>query len=206
MLRRLLVSFLFVLFVSLSVKADPIIPSGTVVGGSVVASGFPRFSAASFTVLGPNGNLVQVSFFAEGVSVRFEGQPGTPVVFHTGLDGVPDRGNVRLSLIFEGTGPVIPDVNTPTLDLIGSGHVEFFGTVFADRDDLGHNVNPLFTISGSFSVPVNLHFTRESDGSYFLRTASVTLTPVPEPFSLLLFGSGLTAAIVTRRFFPNRRG
>ncbi|HKY28968.1 MAG TPA: PEP-CTERM sorting domain-containing protein [Pyrinomonadaceae bacterium] len=66
--------------------------------------------------------------------------------------------------------------------------------------------NPLFTFSGSFSGPVDLHFTLGEDGFYQLRTATVDVNAVPEPMTVLLFGSGLSVAIASRRLFAKRRG
>ena len=214
--RRLLVSFFFVLLISWSVKGDPILikipppqsfhlPSGTVLSGTITANrNLFRSIEGNLNTLDPDGNLFLVGFASQGGSLQFQGLPGTLVVFQAGISGSADQGNTAIQVSFTGTGPVIPNVDTPTLDLIGTANVQFFGTVFASHTDMFLVQNPLFTISGSFSGPVALHFVRMSDGSYLLETATVTLTAVPEPISLLLFGSGLSAAIASRRFFKNR--
>lgn len=206
MLRHMLLSFFFLLFICLSVKGDPIVPSGTVVGGTITATSITfRSIEGSLNTLDPDGNPFLVTFASQGGSFFFVGQPGTAAVFSAGIAGSADVGNTAIEVHFSGTGPVIPNVNTPTLDLIGTANVQFSGTVFANHTDMFFVQNPLFTISGTFSGPVALHFTRMDDGSYQLRTATVTLTPVPEPLSLLLLGSGISAAMATSRFFRNRR-
>lgn len=205
--RRLVLSFLFVLFISFNVQADPILPSGTVIGGTITANSIIfRSIEGNLVVLDPNGNIFLVGFASQGGSLDFIGVPGTPIVFSAGIAGSPDQGNVAIQVVFQGTGPVIPNVNTPTLDLVGTATVSFSGTVFANHTDMFIGQNPLFTISGTFTGPVALHLTLGADGFYQLRTATLELNPVPEPFSLLLLGSGLSGIIATRRLFRNRRG
>ena len=203
--RRLLLSFLFVLFVAFNAKGDPVILSGTVIGGTIQANSIIfRSIEGTLNTLDPSGNPFLVGFASMGGSLGFVGAPGTPVVFQAGIAGSADQGNAAITVLFQGTGPVIPNVNTPTLDLIGSGTVTFSGTVFANHTDMFFGQNPLFTVSGIFSGPVALHFTLGQDGLYQLRTATITLNAVPEPISLLLFGSGLSLAVASRRLFRKR--
>ena len=204
--RRLVLSFLFVLFISFNVQADPVLPSGTVIGGTITANSIIfRSIEGNLVVLDPNGNIFLVGFASQGGSLDFIGVPGTPIVFSAGIAGSPDQGNVAIQVVFQGTGPVIPNVNTPTLDLVGTATVSFAGTVFATHQDMFIGQNPLFTISGTFTGPVALHLTLGADGFYQLRTATLELNPVPEPMTLLLFGSGLSLAAASRRFFGRRR-
>ena len=135
----------------------------------------------------------------------FFGAPGTPVVFQAGIGGDADSGNAAINLIFSGTGPVIPNVNTPTLDLIGFATIQFTG--FACPSNCLVET-PLFSFSGTFSGPVALHFTSfDFDGEtrYQLRSATFSTAAVPEPVSMLLFATGLAATSVVARRKYNRR-
>ncbi|HKY28967.1 MAG TPA: hypothetical protein VJM12_13590 [Pyrinomonadaceae bacterium] len=106
MLRRLVLSCLFVLFVSLSVKADPVLPSGTVIGGTITANSLiTRSIEGTLLLLDPNGNLVIVEFASMGGSLNFLGVPGTPVVFSAGIAGSADFGPATMFITFGGTGP-----------------------------------------------------------------------------------------------------
>lgn len=201
MLRRLLLSLFFVMLGCFTVQADP----ATVVGGTITANrSFFTSIQGNLNVLDPMGNPFVVGFSSQGGSLAFVGGPGTPVVFQAGIAGTADQGNAAISVSFIGTGPVIPNVNTPTLDLIGTATIQFSGTAFANHTDAVLGQNPLFTVAGTFNGPVALHFILGSDGLYQLQSATADLTSVPEPVSLVLFGSGLSMAIGAPRLFRKR--
>jgi hypothetical protein len=157
--------------------------------------------------LDQNGNPFLVTFTSQGGMLDFTGAPGTPVTFHAGIAGDADQGNAAITVSFIGTGPVIPNTNAPTLDLIGSATITFSG--FACPTNCLVE-NPLFSFSGSFSGPVALHFTSfdfNGETRYQLRTATATFsTATPEPVSMLLLASGLAASsVVIRRKYGLRR-
>ena len=189
-------------------KADPVIPVGTVLGGTIIASSnIQEAISGTLQILDPNGNPVLVGFASQGGMLDFFGGPGTPVVFQAGIAGTADQGNVAINLIFKGTGPVIPQTNAPTLDLIGFGTIEFSGFTCTGGCLVG---TPLFSFSGTFSGPVALHFTSfdfNGETRYQLRTATATFSTstVPEPVSLLFFATGLGATSIVVRRKHNRR-
>lgn len=198
---------LFLLIVSCHVaKADPVIPVGTVLGGTIVASSNPlQAITGSLDTLDPDGNPFLVTFASQGGMLDFFGGPGTPVVFQAGIAGDADSGNAAINLIFSGTGPVIPNTNAPTLDLIGFGTIQFSGSACPSNCLVE---TPLFSFSGTFSGPVSLHFTSfdfNGETRYQLRSATFSTSAVPEPVSLLLFASGLGATSVVRRKYNRRR-
>lgn len=190
-------------------KADPVVPVGTVLGGTIIASSqIQQAISGTLQILDPNGNPVLVGFASQGGMLDFFGAPGTPVVFQAGIAGTADQGNVAINLIFKGTGPVIPQTNAPTLDLIGFGTIEFSGFTCTGGCLVG---TPLFSFSGTFSGPVDLHFTSfdfNGETRYQLRTATATFSTstVPEPVSLLLFATGLaaTSQFVRRKYKRQR--
>jgi hypothetical protein len=202
MLRSRIVVSLFLLIVFCHVaKADPVVPVGTVLGGTIVASSNPQQAiAGSLETLDHNGIPFVVTFASQGGMLDFSGGPGTPVVFQAGISGDADSGNAAINLIFSGIGPVIPNTNAPTLDLIGFATIQFSG--FACPSNCLVDT-PLFSFSGTFSGPVALHFTSfdfNGETRYQLRTA--TFSSVPEPVSLLLFvtGLGATSAVARRKY------
>ena len=206
---RVAVSALAVIVLCHVAKADPVVPVGTVLGGTIIASSsIQEAISGTLQVLDPNGNQVVLGFASQGGMLDFFGAPGTPVVFHAGIGGTADQGNVAINLIFSGTGPVIPNTNAPTLDLIGFGTIEFSGFTCTGGCLVG---TPLFSFSGSFSGPVALHFTSfdfNGETRYQLRTATATFSTatVPEPVSMLLLASGLAAGsiVIRRRYSPRR--
>ena len=187
------------------------VPVGTVLGGTVVASN--SISAAlsgSLQILDPNGDPVLITFASQGTALSFIGAPGTPVVFQAVIAGNADQGNIPIAMqmMFSGTGPVIPQTNAPTLDLIGFGTVQFSGFTCVGGCVSG---TPGFSFSGTFSGPVALHFTSfdfNGETRFQLRTATLTFTsePVPEPISMVLFATGLAgSSVVIRRKYGRRR-
>ena len=209
MLKKL-VSRIVVSLVSLIVfchvaKADPVIPVGTVLGGNIVASSNPlQAISGSLQTLDQNGNPFLVTFSSQGGPLDFFGAPGTPVVFQAGIAGDADSGNAAITLIFSGTGPVIPNTNAPTLDLIGFATIQFSG--FACPSNCLVDT-PIFSYSGTFSGPVALHFTSfdfNGETRYQLRSATFP-TIVPEPVSLLFFATGLAATSAVARRKHKRR-
>ena len=182
-------------------KADPVVPVGTVLGGTIVASSNPlQAISGSLQTLDQNGIPFVVGFSSQGGPLDFSGGPGTAVSFQAGIAGDADSGNAAINLIFSGTGPIIPNTNAPTLDLIGFATIQFSG--FACPSNCLVDT-PLFSFSGTFSGPVALHFTSfdlNGETRYQLRTATFSTSTVPEPVSLLFFGTGLAAAsVVVRR-------
>jgi len=198
--------FLLIAFCHVA-KADPVVPAGTVLGGTIVASSNPlQAISGSLQTLDQNGNPFVVGFSSQGGPLDFFGAPGTPVVFQAGIAGDADQGNAAITLIFSGTGPVIPNTNAPTLDLIGFGTIQFSG-VACPVNCLTDT--PLFSFSGTFSGAVSLHFTSfdfNGETRYQLRSATFSTSEVPEPVSLFLFATGLgaTSEFVRRKYQRQR--
>jgi PEP-CTERM motif-containing protein len=207
-ISRVAVSAFAVIVLCHVAKAEPV---GTVLGGTIIASNqINQAISGTLQVIDQNGNPLLIQFASQGTMLTFIGSPGTPVVFQAVIAGNADTGNVpvAINVIFSGTGPVIPNTNAPTLDLIGSGTIQFSG--FVCTGPCISNPTPLFSFSGSFSGPVDLHFTSldfNGETRYQLRTATATLSDstVPEPVSMLLFGTGLAASsLVIRRKYGRR--
>jgi len=202
-MSRVLVSAFLLTILCQVAKADPV-PAGTVLGGTITASSNPlQAIAGTLQTLDQNGNPVVVGFSSQGGPLDFFGAPGTPVTFQAGIAGDADQGNAALTLIFSGTGPVIPNTNTPTLDLIGTATITFSGFACASNCLVDP---PLFSFAGTFSGPVALHFTSfdfNGETRYQLRTATFA---TPEPVSMLLLASGLAgSSIVVRRKYRQGR-
>jgi hypothetical protein len=206
-ITRVAVSAFLLIVLCHVAKADPIVPVGTVLGGTIVASNNPQQAiAGSLETLDQNGNPFLVTFSSQGGMLDFNGGPGTPVVFQAGIAGDADSGNAAIQMSFGGIGPVIPNTNAPTLDLTGSATINFSG--FACPANCLVDA-PLFSFSGTFSGPAALHFTSfdfNGETRYQLRTATFSSSAVPEPVSLFLFATGLAAtSVVIRRKYGLRR-
>ena len=199
-ISRVAVSAFLLIVLCHVAKADPVVPVGTVLGGTIIASSQIQSAiSGSLEVLDPNGNPVILGFASQGSMLTFIGAPGTPVVFQASIAGTADQGSVAMQMIFSGTGPVIPQTNAPTLDLIGFGTVQFSGFTCTGGCVSG---TPLFSFSGTFSGPVALHFTSfdfNGETRYLLRTATLSTSNVPEPVSMLLLATGLAASSVVIR-------
>lgn len=208
-ISRVAVSAFAVIVLCQVAKADPVVPVGTVLGGTIIASSsIQQAISGTLQVLDHNGNPVLLEFASQGQMLTFIGSPGTPVVFQAGIAGTADIGSLAINLSFSGTGPVIPQTNAPTLDLIGFGTVTFSGFTCTGGCVVG---TPEFSFSGTFSGPVALHFTSfdfNGETRYQLRTATLTFSnsAVPEPISMLLFGTGLAASsvVIRRKYRPRR--
>ena len=204
---RVVVSLFLLIALCHVAKADPVVLVGTVLGGTIIASSNPQQAiSGSLETLDHNGNPFLVTFASQGGMLGFSGGPGTPVTFQAGIAGDADSGNAAINLIFSGTGPVIPNTNAPTLDLIGFATIQFSG--FACPNNCLVDT-PLFSFSGTFSGPVALHFTSfdfNGETRYQLQTATFSTSTVPEPVSLLFFATGLAAtSVVIRRKYNRRR-
>jgi hypothetical protein len=203
-ISRVALSVFLLTVLSHVAKADPIVLGGTITASSNVQQAI----SGSLQTLDQNGNPFLVTFSSQGGMLDFTGAPGTPVTFQAGIAGDADQGNAAITVSFIGTGPVIPNTNAPTLDLIGTATIMFSG--FACPTNCLVQT-PLFSFSGSFSGPVALHFTSfdfNGETRYQLRTATATFSTstVPEPVSMLLFASGLAAgSVVIRRKYGLRR-
>jgi len=198
-------AFLLMVFCHVG-KADPVLP-GTVLGGSFTASSNPQQAiSGSLQTLDQNGVPFIVTFSSQGGMLDFTGAPGTPVVFQAGIAGDADQGNSAISVSFTGTGPVIPNTNAPTLDLIGSATIQFSGFACASNCLVDP---PLFSFAGTFSGPVALHFVSidfNGQTRYQLQTATFSSASVPEPVSMLLLATGLAgSSLVVRRKYRLRR-
>ena len=196
-ISRVSLSAFLLILVCHGAKADPVV----ILGGTIIASSnVQQAISGSLQTLDPQGNPFLVTFSSQGGMLDFLGAPGTPVTFHAGIAGDADQGNAAIQVAFNGTGPVIPNTNLATLDLIGSATITFQG--FACPTNCLVE-NPLFGFSGSFTGPVALHFIRvdvNGETRYQLQTATATFTAVPEPVSMLLLASGLAASgVVIRR-------
>jgi len=206
-ISRVAVSAFAVIVLCHVAKADPVVPVGTVLGGTIIASSnVQQAISGTLQTLDQNGNPFVVGFSSQGGPLDFFGAPGTPVVFQAGIAGDADQGNAAITLIFSGTGPVIPNTNAPTLDLIGVATIQFSG--FACPSNCLVDT-PLFSFSGTFTGPVALHFTSfdlNGETRYQLQTATFSTATVPEPVSMLLFATGLAAgSVVIRRKYGLRR-
>jgi hypothetical protein len=203
-ISRVALSVFLLTVLSHVAKADPVVLGGTITASSNVQQAI----SGSLQTLDQNGNPFLVTFSSQGGMLDFTGAPGTPVTFQAGIAGDADQGNAAITVSFIGTGPVIPNTNAPTLDLIGTATIMFSG--FACPTNCLVET-PLFSFSGSFSGPVALHFTSfdfNGETRYQLRTATATFSTstVPEPVSMLLFASGLAAgSVVIRRKYGLRR-
>ena len=189
-------------------KADPVVPVGTVLGGTIIASSnVQQAISGTLQTLDQNGNPFVVGFSSQGGPLDFFGAPGTPVVFQAGIAGDADQGNAAITVSFIGTGPVIPNTNAPTLDLIGNATITFNGFACASNC----LVQPaLFSFSGSFTGPVALHFTSfdfNGETRYQLRTATATFvtSTVPEPATMVLLFTGLAATAARVRHHSRRQ-
>ena len=200
-ISRVALSACLLIVLSHVAKADPV---GTVLGGTITASSDPLHAiTGTLQTLDQNGNPFVVGFSSQGGPLDFFGAPGTPVTFQAGIAGDADQGNAAITLIFSGTGPVIPNTNAATLDLIGMATITFSG-VACPTNCLVET--PLFSYSGTFTGPVALHFTSfdfNGQTRYQLRTATFA---TPEPISMLLLATGLAgSSLVVRRKHAARR-
>ena len=206
-ISRVAVSAFLLIVLCHVANADPAVPVGTVLGGTITASSDPLHAiTGTLQTLDQNGVPFVVGFSSQGGPLDFFGVPGTPVVFQAGIAGDADQGNAAITLMFTGTGPVIPNVNTPTLDLIGTATITFTG--FACPSNCLVDT-PLFSFSGVFSGPVTLHFTSfDLNGqlAYQLRSATFDSSSVPEPISMLLLVTGLAGSSIVVRRRKRQRG
>src|SRR5262245_15059332 len=98
-ISRVGVSALLLFVVGHVAKADPVVPVGTVLSGTITASSDVQHAiTGNLQALDQNGNPFGVGFSSQGGPLDFFGAPGTPVTFQAGIAGDADQGNAAIEV------------------------------------------------------------------------------------------------------------
>jgi hypothetical protein len=222
-MRRLLLSALFCLFVSMTIKADPftILPNGELVyntsfttQGTFTCSACTGSGTNSVT-FGSGGNTVTLTFIGANTTVQVGSSKvpaslgqvqvvasGSGFVFPTG--GNPNVPLVTLNLGINETSPTAGG-GSKTLFAFGGGTSLVFQPLIGDFISLQTGPNPpgfsYTAIVVTLPIPT---FTIPNTST----TVNVTgdLSAVPEPTSVLLLtsGAGLMLSLLKRRSLKRR--